>query len=180
VSFLGSLSSVTSGLGRGLEDLFTLGTAELARRYGGNTANNVFGVLDKGMGANWEAGAAGGLGMLGAQGLGLTGGASAMSPYMPTSAPAMSQAGSTLGAGMGSSMNLAPAYGSATGAAAGSPFASTAAASSPISQALNYMRMGGSGGQQSAPQQNALQRLQAIYQMFPNLSPFQGMGGPNG
>lgn len=169
MSFLNSLTGVTSGLGRGLEDLFTLGTAELARKYGGSGADKAFGIVDKGAGSNWMAGAAGGLGMLGAG----AGGGGGMSAYMPTSTPVMGQAGSTLGAGMGSSMNLSPAYGSATGAAAGAPVASAATPSS----LLQLMRLptSGGGGQQPATGANQQRTLEMIMKMFPALRPGANM-----
>jgi hypothetical protein len=185
MSFLSGLSTGVSDAGRGLEDLFTLGGMEIARNNGGKFGNKFFNVLDKGVGSNFAAGAAGGGSILGAQGLGAFGGASAggagagggasaMAPYMPASTPVMGQAGSTLGAGMSSPMNLAPAYGSATGAAAGSPF--TAAAPSATSQALNYMRMGQQGGGYKPPANNQANMLQKIYQMFPGIKPGSAMG----
>lgn len=181
MSFLGTLSQLMGNIGRGAEDVFTLGGTELARKYGGQGAKNVLNPLGTALGSNFTAGAVGGSGILGAQAAGM-GGASAMSPYMASSTPGISTAGSSE-MGIGSPLGLTPAYGSATGAAAGSPVASAAGAS-PVSSALNYMRLanlpGGGGQQSAAPQQNALQRLAMIYKMFPNLSPFKSLGGSNG
>ena len=172
MSWLDTLSNITSNVGRGAEDLFTLGGAELARKYGGQGVNNALNIGAKGLGANFEAGAAGGAEMLGAQGMGAFGG-STMTPYMPTSAPAMGQAGSTLGGGMGSAMNLAPAYGSQTGAVAtGMPTASAATPSTAakLLQGMRGMPSGG-GSQGTSPASKQANMLQMIYQMMPGLKP---------
>lgn len=172
MSFISDLSKYTGYVGRGAEDLFTLGGAEAGRKFGGQTGDKIFGILDKGIGANFEAGAAGGSSILGAQGLGAFGGSSgAMVPYTPTSTPVMGQAGSTLGGGMSSPLNLAPAYGSQMGAAAGSQVPA-AAGSSTISQLLQGMRNMPSGGGGHPGQPPSQQRnLDLIYKMFPGLRP---------
>lgn len=180
MSFISELSKYTGYLGRGLEDLFTLGGAEIARN---NTGGDFFNILDKGVGSNFAAGAAGGSGYLGASGLGsLMGGGtgagagvSGMTPYMPTSAPNMGMAGSTLGpGGMFSDLNPMGSSGAGLGGASGG--------TSGLSTALKLMRMlpqgGGQqqqdGGAQARQNQEMQQRL--LYQMFPNLRPGQPMG----
>ncbi len=185
------LDSLLGNVGRGAEDIFSLGGTELARKFGGQGAKNVLNPLATGLGANFATGAAGGAGIMGGEGLGLlgggaagaagaggaggagAGGASAMAPYMAASTPGMGTAGSSLGGGMGSALNLAPAYGSATGAAGmgGAPVAAPAA-SGGISQALQMMRgMPGGGAPQQAAQPTREQALAKIYQMFPALKP---------
>jgi len=184
MSWIDTLQNLTKNAGRGALDIFTLGGNELGHQFGGQGYANIMKIPETAFGANFEAGATGGSGMLGAQGLGAFGGSSAMTPYMPTSTPIMSQAGSTLGAGMSSPMNLAPSAMGSTGAAAGSSI--PAAAPSAISQALNAMRMMPSGDDQQAPASSQMNKLQMIYKLMPGLRPGhlinQGMnvGGFNG
>lgn len=151
MSFWGSLSNDTGYLGRGLEDLFTLGGTEAARNNGGKFGNKFFGILDKGVGSNFAAGAAGGSSMLGAQGLGAFG-----------------------AGGSGSAAAMPGTVGSAAeGGGLSAPGASTPSA---LSKALNYMRMmPQTGGQSySPPQQNSSDMLGRIYQMYPQLRPHFG------
>lgn len=183
MSFISELSKYTGYLGRGLEDLFTLGGAEIARK---NTGGDFFNILDKGVGANFEAGATGGSAMLGAQGLGMVGGsaggaaggsgAGGMAAYTPTSAPNMGAAGSTLGpGGMFSPLNPMGAGGT------GSAFASAGGAPSSLNTALKLMRMMPQGGQQQPPaaqsRQDQEMRMRLIYSMFPNLRPGASLHG---
>jgi hypothetical protein len=173
MSWLDILSNLTKNVGRGALDVFTLGGNELGHHFGGQGYQNIMKIPETAMGANLEAGATGGSAISGA---GALGGSSAMTPYMPASAPNMGMAGSTLGGGMTSPMNLAPAYGSATGASAGIPAASAAGPSS-YSQILQMMRaMPQGGGQQQAPQQSMSDKLQMLYKMFPGLRPGAPMG----
>lgn len=164
MSWLSVLSDLTNNVGRGAEDVFSLGGTELARKYGGQGAKNILDPLATGLGANFEAGAVGGSGMLGAQGLGM-GGSSAMTPYMPASTPNMGTAGSTLGPG-GMSSPLNPMSGSAAGAGG----------TSSIAKALQMMRgmpMGEQGPQAQLSTQDVLQKL---YKMFPGLQPGSHLG----
>lgn len=151
MSFLHSLAQFTGNVGRGVEDLFTLGGTELARKFGGQGAKNVLNPLGTAMGANFEAGAAGGAGILGAHGLGAFGAAGA---------PTAGVNGMTTASG-------------ATGMGQG--MAAPAAAASPVSQALSAMRgMPMGGGQQQPAQISPQQKLQKLYEMYPNLRPHLG------
>jgi len=130
---------------------------------------------DMGIGAGMGglAGYAAGSGLF--AGGGASAGGSAMTPYMPTSTPVMSQMGSTLGPGMGSPLNLGPASGSAQGAAAGSPVASSTPSS--VDAAFRWIRgMSPSGSQQQPPAQQSRDVLATLYQMFPGLRPGAQMG----
>jgi len=167
MSWLSTLSGLMGNVGRGAEDLFTLGGTELARKFGGQGAQNVLNPLATGLGSNFTAGAVGGTGMMGA---GMGGGAGGMTSYMPTSVPNMGMAGSTLGGGMGSSLNLAPAYGSSMGAAPGMPVAAAGASGS-------LPQIPGMGRGMNMPQRpNPQQILQQLYQMFPSLRPGAPIG----
>lgn len=171
MSLLSILHNLTNNVGRGAEDLFTLGGTELARKFGGQGAKNILDPLSTALGANFEAGAVGGSGIMGANALGM-GGAGGMTPYMPTSAPNMGAAGSTLGTGGASSPLSLGGYGQTSGMDfGGTP---TAAGTSPVMKALQMMRGGGPGQQQSGPShQDVMTRL---YQMFPSLRPGSQMG----
>jgi len=96
-----------------------------------------------------------------------------MTPYMPTSAPNMGAAGTTLGGGgMSSPLNLGGSAGM------GGMQAGGAAQVSPISKALQMMRMMPQGGQQQQPmQQSPMNQLERIYAMYPALRP--RLGGHN-
>lgn len=181
MSFLSNLTNFTKNVGRGALDVFTLGGNELGHHFGGDWYKNLLDPIEKGFGANFEAGAAGGSSILGAQGLGsLMGGGtgvsagSGLTPYMPTSAPNFPMAGSTLGpGGMFSNLNPMGASGAGMGGASGA---------SSLATALKIMRMMPQGGGQQ-PQQNAAQQRQdqemrqrLVYQMFPNLRPGQPIG----
>jgi len=163
MSWLHTLSSLMGDIGRGAEDVFTLGGTELARKFGGQGAKNVLDPLATGLGSNFTAGAVGGSGMLGANALGMGGtGASAMTPYMPTSAPNMGMAGSSLGAGgMSSPLSLS---------GPSSAMAPTASSSS-----FPMMGMGGGGQRPQGPNPRQ-QLLQQILQMIRQ----QQQGGSNG
>ncbi len=71
------LDSLLGNVGRGAEDIFSLGGTELARKFGGQGAKNVLNPLATGLGANFATGAAGGAGIMGGEGLGLLGGGAA-------------------------------------------------------------------------------------------------------
>lgn len=121
----------------------------------------------------------GGGGSLFGGGGGGGGGVSAMTPYMPTSTPAMGQAGSTLGGGMDSALNLGPSAMDSTGAEG---MAGGGAASSPsaLSKALNYARMMPQGGGQQSPASSQVDLLDKLYRMFPGLKPGAQVGqSPN-
>lgn len=163
MSWLDVLHNLTQNVGRGALDVFTLGGNELGHKFGGSGYRNFMSPVETGMGANFEAGAVGGSGMMGAHGLGMMGSGGGTA-YMPSSAPNMGMAGSTLGpGGMSSPLNPMSAGGASAGAGGSGRFL----------QALQMMR--GMGGQQQeqqgGPQQNALDQ---IYQMYPQLRPHIG------
>lgn len=81
-----SLGKVAKGIGRGAEDVLTLGGAEGARKWGGPKVNHALDDAATGMGANLMAGAAGGSAIMG--GHALAGGSTVGAPPVPASAPA--------------------------------------------------------------------------------------------
>lgn len=166
MSWIDTLSNLTKNVGRGALDVFSLGGNELGHKFGGQGYKNVMSPLETGMGANFEAGAAGGSGMMGAQGLGAFGGSGAGAGM---SAPNMGMAGSsTMPGGMSSPLSL---YGGNAGAVGGGTSPST------ISQVLNMMRMMPQGGGQQAPASQQANVISRLYQMFPDLKPGAKMGG---
>lgn len=154
MSWIDTLHQLTNNVGRGALDVFTLGGNELGHQFGGQGYKNILKPVETGMGANFEAGAAGGSGMLGLQGMGAFGaGAGAGAPT----------------AGVGGMTTASGAQGMGQGMAA-----PAAAAPSPVSQALQMMRgmpMGGGQQQQAPPQQDIVAK---IYQMYPQLRPHFG------
>jgi hypothetical protein len=175
MSFLDSLSQFTGNVGRGLEDVFTLGGTELARKFGGQGAKNILNPLGTALGANMEAGAVGGLGSLGMGG-GAAGAGTApagtmamnspLSLYNAAPAQGITSAGAT-NMGIGSPLGLTPtASMQGAGTSAGS--------SSPMLHALMAMRsMGGGQPQQQAQRPNMMGQ---IYSMYPSLRPGAPLG----